>query len=384
MISPAGRRFVAIGFQWKLAPTIVEDFHALLCVVRVDGILTKASPKILWRYWHEESQQHHLSYRVAFPPPGKAEGDTFDVSGVLGLMGPGHAAVEDKATEALERAVADAIVWELSSCSLNSSAPEQVVVLIDGPLLPKLRGRLYYRLLDHRLPLFFVTYRHEWLKHLLRGRRPENTSRTSEIGPGIAWFGPSPPLAVDAPSRVFLSSASGEVLHHVEIPANTLPVTLAKDHWSQMRELCESVFQAQWLPAAEATGNSEPRWATLPAPLAAASSLAAERLRDDFQEELVFANWRVLRRRSETHSRVDVDDAAADDRVSKKRRVPKEIEAAQEMDSVVLGVSVDAATPAGRPEPENLREAFFGALAVPEKAARMKELFKPLSATDLV
>lgn len=280
----ASARCVAIAYEWKFAPITVRDFSILLTLAKADGVLNGDSTKLL-DTWSKEYTSSY-SYRVQLPPAAGLRQNS-DVAGLFGLLGPDRMPASEERAAAFERAVSDAIMWELAATRFEKDAAGvHPIVLLQGPLLPKLRGRLFYRYVDPQLPVLVVTSQPEWLVHLVKDVRPKHAVDTAHARALLAWEGPFPPLAIDSGSRAFLGTRSNRVQYHVEVPANAWDTKLGESWWTARRELCEAAFSDR-LRVAPPGAQVPP----LPAPLAAASLRARQRLKQDCAVEFGFAHF---------------------------------------------------------------------------------------------
>jgi hypothetical protein len=111
--------------------------------------------------------------------PRIPEHDLSDVEGTFGLIGGGK---DDPRSISFERLLADLLIRELE---VHTFSEGHTVVAIQGPLIPKLRGRLLYRSISERLSLFAVTWdpqivnRMESARHLITSLRPDPNSRVN-------------------------------------------------------------------------------------------------------------------------------------------------------------------------------------------------------------
>lgn len=281
-----GCRCVAIAYEWKFAPTTVRDFSILLTLAKADGILNGDSTRQL-ATWSEEYTNSY-SYRVQLPPATGLRQNA-DVAGLFGLLGPDRMPASEERAAAFERAVSDAIMWELAATSIDKDlAGRFPLILLQGPLLPKFRGRMFYRYVDPHLPVLVVTFQPEWLVHLVKDVRAKSVSEAEHALTLLAWEGPFPPLSIDSGSRAFLGTRSKRVQYHVEVPANAWDAKLGESWWTDRREMCEAAFSDRWRVAAR--GAQVP---PLPVPLAAASFRARRQVKEDCAIEFGFANFAV-------------------------------------------------------------------------------------------
>lgn len=149
-----------------------------------------------------------------------------DLSGLLGLLSPWRRPDDKDAHADLERALSDVLLWTLYR-ALDATKEEPAVILLQGPLLPKLCGRIYYRMLDVRkIPLFIITSEPRWLATLTAAMR-STSSASGRSASGLEWAGPIPDLALDAPGREFVGWRCGQPAVHIHVPANAVPINEA-------------------------------------------------------------------------------------------------------------------------------------------------------------
>jgi hypothetical protein len=357
MMDLAGRRCVAIAYTWKFAATLIEEFHALLTVSRVSGVLQSNSPEAIWNQWFASERQSTISYRIQFPP-ASGNKDDFGVSGNAGLLGPERTRSSSEAEAAFERAVSDALMWELVNDDLQCENGVYPIVLVQGPMIPKLRGRLYYRMLDCALPLFFVTFQPEWLKQVPRSLRPVAEKDPSGAHAEVSWLGPVPALSIDEPGRYFLGFSDGDLRYKVELPANTLEPKFADDHWAKIKETCAALFSGQWQPNSDAQGlSSEPRLASLPTPLASAALRSLQRLNWDYDAELAFVVWQALGRKHERYSGERMSPSSTSE--SSKRQKMTPMKWVQEVDQLLPFKTLGTSGPKAIVRSDISREVFL-------------------------
>ncbi|REK29529.1 MAG: hypothetical protein DWQ45_22180 [Planctomycetota bacterium] len=284
-----GRSAIAIAYDWKFMPPGLSGCHLLLTVARVEGKLRDGSALQRSKAWLEtDSDKLVITYRMSFPAGGMRPA-VGDLTGNVGLLGPHNPGTSER-SGIFERTLSDAILWKLSTSNLiRSSVAEQPIVLCQGPLLPRLRGRMFYRCLMPEIVLLFITSDARWLQSLVSSSGGGVT--TSQQRASITWNGPIPPLQVDAGSRAFFAR-SGEYCHHVEVVANTLfPNEEIHAWWNNRARLCSELFDDDWRLDEDGPAlRSDPMLGGLPIPLAAAKSLAAKRLRDVWDFEVGVAN----------------------------------------------------------------------------------------------
>lgn len=299
------RRVLAIGSAFAEQPVSSTDPRRVLALCLRDSHDEGAGVDRLWLIepWPLETVEHES-----------------DVSGVLGLLSPWGAAKPDAQHGAFERAVADAQMWLIQEALRRASASSRSMLMLQGPLLPKLRGRLFYRFVDYtNTPLYVVTSDPRWRAQVLGalqdssllfdGREPRETARDAG---GYVWAGPIPDGRLDRGGRVFIGWRNGESAIHVYVPSNTVAPERAAGFWRDRNTELESAFRHQ--PPSAGAVVLEPCSAhddaLLPATLTQAVSAAAA-LRDRACNQMQAAQraldriWRKLHGQAEGASQVD-------------------------------------------------------------------------------
>jgi|GEM_PF-4346181 len=160
--------------------------------------------------WPEVATAETKLFRIKLPR-GASQRDVLDEVHAVGAQerdDPGR----DATAECLHRTISDIVLWELFD--IDFAETPRPIVLVSGQLLPKLRGRLFYRWIDVSVPMLFV---HSRSGDLVNSLGPMKTVTPTRL----AISGPSPSPAIDAPSRRFEVDLESGLLV-VEIPANTL------------------------------------------------------------------------------------------------------------------------------------------------------------------
>lgn len=151
-----------------------------------------------------------------------------DISGTLGILWPVSDKFSDVKNAAFERLISDSIQWILSEQDLSI---ENTIVLLQGPLLPKLRGRLLYRGMSNKISIQAITYQTEWLKRFetvehtseylisCQNKLREQTKTSNEkvksfIGKVF------PPMHVDQSTRSWVAISSSNQTYHFETISN--------------------------------------------------------------------------------------------------------------------------------------------------------------------
>jgi hypothetical protein len=197
-----------VAYEWVLEAPRPQgpDFTLIIACCRVPS----DSPEPL--------QISQAVFHAKFPPAGQPFHLT-DVSGTLGLLWHATDESAQEKANAFERMLADALVWSIGQ--LAFSPVEEHIVLVQGPLIPKLRGRHLYRGYDPRVPIFSVTFNVDWF------RRIEAAQATFLKLPG--GHAPSisnvyPPTAIDRATRSWICRLPGDADFaeplHFEVIAN--------------------------------------------------------------------------------------------------------------------------------------------------------------------
>jgi hypothetical protein len=163
------------------------------------------------------------------------------LSGVLGLLSPWGRIDDEGYHRTVERSVSDLLTWAMWDAR-KAAEDRRGAVLLQGPLLPKLRGRIYYQMMDFgNVPLYVLTQDPLWLARLLKEFEPCDIDGVRDPwsnteGQRDAWAGPLPDLALDSPERSYKCSLADGILH-VVVPANSIPATQSHKFFSlQHRE----------------------------------------------------------------------------------------------------------------------------------------------------
>ncbi len=251
-------RAIAVGYAYSERPVSIADLRTPLAIrikeaERVHVGTSKNATELsnhdsrLPGTWSERTEGDHAIDLLVEPwPVRKVECDS-DVSGILGLRSSWGIPNAERQHSAFERTVADAQTWALHEAIKRANTYQgDCVILLQGPLLPKLRGRLYYRLLDPvRTPIFVVTSNPTWAHRLVKRVR-KHVSRTKQP----TWVGPFPDPTIDSGTRCFvLHSYSGLV--HVSVPANMLPSGQAKNYWEKCKWKLANLFESGVTPCGE-------------------------------------------------------------------------------------------------------------------------------------
>lgn len=173
-----------------------------------------------------------------------------DVSGLLGLLSPWGTPDDREAHAKVERALAEIQIWALYQCLEEAKKEKRpTAILLQGPLLPKLRGRIFYRMLDATMNrLYVITSESRCVRQLTGdGHGQARPGIVSENQPDrsvpYAWKGPLPDLALDAPGRSFIGTHLGRSMVHAYVPANVLPPKKAKQFFGDRAEELRQLFK---------------------------------------------------------------------------------------------------------------------------------------------
>ncbi len=193
--------FMGIGYDWLLVPQDIKG-------IEYDVILSVA-------IFHLNKTQV-FTYHASLPPK-YAHIEQSDVSGTLGLLWPVADKVNNVKAAALERLISDSIQWILSDQDLSV---KNTIILLQGPLLPKLRGRFLYSGISKNVSIQSITYQTEWLKRL------ENIEKISEFLKSkqkdeIVVSSVFPSLNVDQSTRSWIAIlAKTQQMYHFETITN--------------------------------------------------------------------------------------------------------------------------------------------------------------------
>ena len=285
----------AVGVSYSDRPVSGSDrrWAAAVAVLRQQLHDTRSPPEVV------------LERRYVLTPPempsvqfGK------DISGVVGLLAPCGAANDGTATSWFERTISDVTLWALYSTfgQGEMQGDRRNLVLLQGPFLPKLRGRFFYRRPANGIRLYVVTPDLQWSSRLIGSIAASSPSERSDGW--YAWSGPYPDLGLDYPGRSFVGWFDGRPVIHVEVPASPLPPEAAVGFKNECCGDLRHLFGSGMLAECE---SHAPR--LLPAVLAAAIDRAAESQRELYRLLQGYDNaWR----RQVEHCAEDRDRRFAD------------------------------------------------------------------------
>lgn len=141
---------LALAYHWHLPPPDFKAFDVILVVARYETSIPNSGSI------NERSQAPATVRRYhAKLPPKPQIGRLSDVSGTLGLLFPIADERGERIASAFERLVADVLLWEMAEHEFGN---ERNILLLQGPLLHKLRGRLLYRGVSEKTALYSLTY----------------------------------------------------------------------------------------------------------------------------------------------------------------------------------------------------------------------------------
>jgi len=203
-----------------------------------------------------------------------------DVSGTLGLLWPASDKLADQKAAAFERLLADAIQWLLANETFDSS--HHNVVLLQGPLIPKLRGRLLYRGISTEVPIYTTTYQTEWFKRIEAAQitfefLPRATNKEPVVGSLY------PPRGIDCSTRSWVCASAMNDPFHFEIIANSWDCCKEPDWLTHREQDIKSLLGRKILIETD-------KGIPLPGPLAKATELV-QKIRQREQEYLRLARF---------------------------------------------------------------------------------------------
>ena len=184
-----------IAYAWKRVPTRVRENQVSLSL----GWMDPGDPVA-------KAQ----AFIVELPAVGEKR-DTSDVSGTLGLLNPVTNEKTAARANAFERSLSDLIKWLVLH---RLAITPGVLVVIQGPMLPKLRGRFYYRGIEH-FDLLALTFQPKWLAQT-------ELSHTGSAGNFNDWTLSAvyPPVQNDSGSRCWTAWRQNGSHLHFEAIAN--------------------------------------------------------------------------------------------------------------------------------------------------------------------
>lgn len=260
-----------IAYKWLLAHTDISAFDVVFSISFV-----KENFKIDTTYSENQKTWTKINPQVftyhAKLPHREIPIEQSDVSGTLGLLWPASDKYSKDKAAAFERLVSDSIIWGLSKIDFSKEFIN--IILIQGPLLPKLRGRLLYRALSDTIVMYTVTYQPEWFNRLEAAQttfsRLQKTIPDSHISPIIS---PTyPPKGIDSSTRSWIAISSERKPYHFEVISNTWDCCNNPEWLVGRQEEIKNVVSEKFLC------KPEDNLITLPGPLAIATKSANENI----------------------------------------------------------------------------------------------------------
>lgn len=273
-----------IAYKWSLAHTDITTFDVVLSIsfVKEDFKIdtTFSEFQEIWLKIKPQVFTYHAKL-----PPHEVSIEQSDVSGTLGLLWPASDKYSKDKAAAFERLVSDSIIWGLSKMDFQKEFIN--IILIQGPLLPKLRGRLLYRALSDNMVMYTVTYQPEWFNRLEAAQttfsRLQKTIHDSHISPKIS---PTyPPKGVDSSTRSWLAISSERKPYHFEVISNTWDCCNHPKWISDRQEEIKIVVSNKFLSKPEENSSI-----TLPGPLAVATKSVIENIQLE-EKFMVFLSY---------------------------------------------------------------------------------------------
>lgn len=243
---------VAIAYDWHLPSPDWAEYDIALTLARADSGSRRGEPTV-------------TTYHSKLPPaPAPADGS--DVSGTLGLIDPVPDEYPNRPrASSAERLLADTVIWELAQLRFGQTSPH--TVLLQGPLIPKLRGRLLYRGVAENSSIWSVTWAPEWTRRIA-----DFCGAEKYLQPDSGISNVLPPEVLDRSTRAWFKNGmhwelltdpwdclKADVLnsHRKEI-ADTLPPLLSNAHQAAAdRTKIERMF-TELYPQCKKVDKSEP------------------------------------------------------------------------------------------------------------------------------
>jgi hypothetical protein len=178
------RMCVAIAYAWRQAPVGFDQIDVTVAVAKRESALQGAV----------EARQLELtgtatssvepfaspltSVYWARLDPKIPDYDLSDVEGAFGLLGSSGRG-EPKSIS-FERLLADLLMRELEAHTFDLS--RRTIILLQGPMIPKLRGRLLYRVISNQLAVFAITWQRNIFDRLEGARYLERAMLSPQEG----------------------------------------------------------------------------------------------------------------------------------------------------------------------------------------------------------
>lgn len=274
-----------IAYKWSLAHTNIATYDVVLSIsfvkenFKIDTTFRKFQE--IWLKIKPQVFTYHAKL-----PPHEVSIEQSDVSGTLGLLWPASDKYSKDKAAAFERLVSDSIIWGLSKMDFSKEFIN--IILIQGPLLPKLRGRLLYRALSDNMVVYTVTYQPEWFNRLEAAKttfsRLQKTMTNIQTSPKISTA--YPPKGVDSSTRSWLAISSERKPYHFEVISNTWDCCNNPEWISDRQEEIKMVVSDKFLY------KPDQNTITLPGPLAVATKSVIEniQLEKDYMELLSYSD----------------------------------------------------------------------------------------------
>lgn len=225
-----------IAYGWVIAPHGVSDFDVSLISVGCD-----------------EDGGSTVNSTLHIKLKGTVRtADVHDISGILGLLWGGSDSADMERCVEFERAVADAILWQIEGLR-KANEGKRRLILIQGPMLPKLRGRFQYRMPSRECVICTVTYQREWLRRMAMStedleRLQSHQSEGAEIRLGSIF----PPTAVDTGARTWLAKFNA---HPYQLECVTSTQTGKESVW--VKDMERDILEAFKHPSPLKVANGE-------------------------------------------------------------------------------------------------------------------------------
>lgn len=211
-------RIISVSYAWEMPRARdVADYDVSVGFGVSDCKLSNYSTPNKRKAWKISDERYSFPLNL---PRSKGTTALTDVSGTLGILCSLCDDENRTKAAAFERFVADIIMFLLTKINYIESTP--TIILLQGPTLPKLRGRLLYRRISSDIPIICLTYQREWLDRLEDRRRiPDIISCQGQNGKNVgASVVPHAPTGLDASTRSWICMKNA-VPYHAEVIANT-------------------------------------------------------------------------------------------------------------------------------------------------------------------
>ena len=229
----APKQLLAIAYKWLLAPPELGDFDVVLflssCRAKFGGAEAVTIDVPTTRTYHAKL------------PPKETRRELSDVSGTIGLLHPISDEYAMHKASAFERFVADCVLWLLAEQDFSA---EKTIVLLQGPMLPKLRGRFLSRGLSERVSVYALTYQPEWFRRI---EAAEQSYRGLKTANRCGVGGVYPPKALDKGTRSWVYRSLECSPYHFEVITNVWDCCRTDGEWlaqarAEVQELADPGF----------------------------------------------------------------------------------------------------------------------------------------------